>query len=81
MFQENLLENIKIETIPVNASHWLLKTDVCFRCFRSVPDAKIELTLKTERNILRKKQSCCNDVCDQEEMHTAVELFVPKVVS
>jgi len=81
MFQENILENIKIETILVNSSHWLLKADIYFRCFRSVSDAKIKLTLNTKRSILSKKQSCCNDVCDQDEMRTTVELFVPKVVS
>lgn len=80
MFQEHLLTNIKLETILVNTSHWLLKTDTYVKCFASVSDAKIKLTLNTKKSILNKNQNCCNDICNENEMHTKIELYVPKVI-
>jgi len=80
MFEDNLLENIKTETTMANNSHWLLKADVYFKCFESVLDAQIKLTLNTENNILSKEQDCCNNLCIQNEMHTVVEVYVPTVI-
>lgn len=79
MFQESLLEDIKTQTIAVNASHWLLKTDVYVKCFGSISDVVIELALDTKKGILNKEQNCCNNICVQNEMHTAVELYVSAV--
>lgn len=80
MFQENLLENIKTQTIVVNASHWLLKTTVYVKCFESASNAKIKLTLITEKNILSNDQDCCNEICDQNEMRISIKLYVLKVI-
>lgn len=79
MFQNNLLENIKTQSIKVNASHWLLKVDIYVTCFESIIDAKIKLTLNTEKSILSKEQDCCNGICVQNESLTAIELHVPSV--
>lgn len=79
MFQNNLLENIKTQSIRVNASHWSLKTDIYIKCFESITDAKVKLTLNTDKSILSKEQDCCNDICVQNETHAVVELFVPSV--
>lgn len=80
MFQEHLLTDIKIETIMANVSHWLLKTDVYIKCFASISDAKIKLALNTKKSILNKRQNCCNDICNQNEIQTKIELYVPKVI-
>ncbi|XP_060872460.1 beta-mannosidase [Metopolophium dirhodum] len=77
MFQEHLLEDIKTETIAANASHWLLKTDVYVKCFESISNAKFKLALNTEKSILSIEQDCCNDICVENEIHTAIELYVP----
>jgi hypothetical protein len=79
MFQNNLLESIKTYTIRVNASHWLLKTDIYVKCFGSITDAKVKLILNTEHNILSNEQDCCNGICVQNETHAAIELYVPSV--
>lgn len=80
MFQENLIEYIKTETIVANVSHWLLKTDVYVKCFGNVSEAKIKLALNTEKSILHEELDCCNDLCVQNEIHTMIELYVPKVI-
>lgn len=80
MFQENLLENIKTETIMVNASYWLLKTDMFVKCFGSIFDTKIKLTLNTKKSILTKEQDCCNNICVKNEMHSAMQVYVPTVI-
>lgn len=79
MFKENLLESIKTETIMANISHWLLKTDVHIKCFGSISDAKIKLTLNTKNNILIKEQKCCNDICVQNEMLVTLNSCIPRV--
>jgi len=80
MFQDNLLEDIKTETIAANSSHWLLKTDIYILCFESISNAKFKLALNTEKSIISIEQNCCNDICVKNEMHTGVELYVPKVI-
>lgn len=80
MFQENVLEDIKIETIAANTSHWLLKTDIYVKCFGSISNAKLKLALNTEKSILSTEQDCCNDICVENEMHTVMELYVPTVI-
>lgn len=80
MFQENLIEYVKAETIVANVSHWLLKTDIYIKCFESFSEAKIKLTLNTKKKNLYKEQDCCNDLCVQNEIHTAIELYVPTVI-
>lgn len=80
MFHGHLLENIKTETVMANSSHWLLKTDVYIKCFGSISDAKVKLTLITEKSVLKKGQDCCNDICVQNEIHTAFEIYVPTVI-
>lgn len=80
MFHGHLLESIKTQTIMANASYWLLKTDVCIESFGSIFDAKIKLTLYTEKSILVKVKNCCNDLCVQNEIHTTFEIYVPTVI-
>lgn len=80
MFQENVLEDIKTETIVANASHWLLKTDIYVKCFESISNAKFKLALNTEKSILSIEQDCCNDICAENEIHTAIGLYVPMVI-
>lgn len=80
MFQENLLENIKTETIMVNATYWLLKADMLVKCFGSISDAKVKLTLNTKKSILTEEQNCCNDICVQNEIHSTIEIYVPTVI-
>ncbi|VVC27091.1 Hypothetical protein CINCED_3A023604 [Cinara cedri] len=77
MFHENVLEDIKTETIATNASHWLLKTDIYVQCFESISDAKIKLALNTKKNVLSKEQDCCNNICVQNETHAEIELYIP----
>ncbi|XP_026807411.1 beta-mannosidase isoform X2 [Rhopalosiphum maidis] len=77
MFQDNLLEDIKTQTIAANTSHWLLKTDIYIKCFESILNAKFKLALNTDKNIISIEQNCCNDICVENEMHTAIELYVP----
>lgn len=81
MFQNNLLESITTHTIRVNASHWLLKTDIYVKCFGSITDAKFKLILNTEKSILSNEQNCCNGICVQNETRVAIELYVPSVTT
>lgn len=80
MFNRNILEDIKTETIAVNGTHWLLKTDIYVKCFGSILNAKIKLTLNTKNNILSKEQECCNNICIQNEIHTYINLYIPMVM-
>lgn len=79
MFQEYLLENIKVETTKTDLN-WFLKTYVHFKCSGSISDAIIILTLDTKTKILKKEQSCCNDVCIQNEMYAVIELSISTVI-
>lgn len=80
MFHGHLLESIKTQTVMINASYWLLKTDIYIESFGSISDAKIKLTLYTEKSILVKEQNCCNDIRVQNEIHTTFQIYVPTVI-
>lgn len=80
MFNENVLEDITTETIVANATHWLLKAGIYVKCFESVLDANVKLVLNTNKYILSKEQDCCNSICVQNEIHTEIKLYIPKVI-
>lgn len=80
MFQEYILENVKTEIIMVNDSQWLMKVNICLKCFGSISAAQIELKLRTENNTISKKQECCNEICFQNEMHVTTKIYIPKVI-